>query len=126
MFNGYKELCALPPTTYLNWQAFGMALDRDGDEIATAQYAKGLKIGTDAKAYGGSVYIRSDGTWAADVPNANPKAQYMGLISSCEGIGYHRSTKDLLHGFIDSGCKIVVRRRVEGGIRATTIQETQP
>ena len=62
----------LPPTAYLNWQAFGTALDRDGDEYATAQYAKGLKIGTDAKSCGGAVYIRSNGTWAADTPNANP------------------------------------------------------
>ena len=121
MYKGYQELCALPPNAYLNWQAFGMVLDQDGDEYATEQYDKGLKLGTDAKSCGGSVYIRANGTWAADTPNANPASRWAGLISSYEGIGYHRATKDLLHGFIDSGCKIVVYRYNK--LTETVIQE---
>ena len=44
MYSGYHELCTLPPTAYLQWEQFGMALDVDGDEIATAQYAKDFPL----------------------------------------------------------------------------------
>jgi hypothetical protein len=43
MFNGYSELRALAPDTYLNWQLFGTLYDRD-DDYARDPYAKGCKI----------------------------------------------------------------------------------
>lgn len=125
MFNGYQELRQLAPETYLTWELFGTLYDRD-DDYARDQYAKGRKIGQDAKDAGGAVYITSAGTWSADAPSYFPGSMTV-TITSYEGIGYHRSTKDLLHGFWDSGCKLVVKRETKRGYRVdtTTIQEAR-
>ncbi len=122
IFNGYSELRALAPDAYLTWELFGTVYDRD-DDYARDQYSKGRKIGQDAKK-AGAVYITERGTWMADVPAHFPGA-WPCTITSYEGIGYHRSTKDLLHGFIDSGCQIIVYRETGNGrdIKTTTIQE---
>lgn len=97
MFNGYSELRALAPETYLTWELFGTLYDRD-DDYARDQYAKGRNIGQDAKDGGGQVCITSAGTWNADIPRTFTN-EMPTIITSYEGIGYHRSTKDLLHGF---------------------------
>lgn len=125
MFNGYQELRQLAPETYLTWELFGTLYDRD-DDYARDQYAKGRKIGQDAKDAGGAVYITTMGTWSADAPAHFPGSMDC-YITSYEGIGYHRSTKDLLHGFLDSGCKLVVKRETKRGYRVdtTTIQEAR-
>ena len=119
MYNGYEELNALPPSAFLNWENFGTPFDVPGDDYAQKQYAKGLEIGRKSKMCGprlfgergqGAVYIRADGTWAADTPPTFSSGTMAGFCSSYEGIGYHRATADLLHGFIDSGARIVVSR----------------
>ena len=125
MFNGYRELRALAPDTYLTWELFGTLYDRD-DDYARDQYAKGRKIGQDAKDGDGQVCITSAGTWNADIPRTF-SGEMPTIITSYEGIGYHRSTKDLLHGFLDSGCKIAVVRETDHGhtISVTTIREAR-
>lgn len=67
--------------------------DRD-DNYAVEQYQKGLDIGKRAR----KVYVLN-GVWSAALRDG-------GHLHSCEKIGYHRSTRELLKGFIDSGVEV--------------------
>lgn len=112
MYNGYQELNALPPEAFLDWQAFVTENDHlPSAGYADAQYAKGLKLGKESR----SIHIAVNGTWSAE-------AQGNGTTFSCEGIGYHSRTAELLHGFIDSGCPIFVHRWSDAGITTTQIK----
>jgi len=132
-YKSYGVLNLLPPEAFLLWEDFRTDFDVPGDEISQRQYAKGLEIGRKSKMCGprlmgekgqGSVYIRSNGTWAADIPPTMPNGTMAGFCSSYEGIGYHRATADLLHGFLDSGARVVVSRWYPGTcIEHTVIQE---
>ena len=86
----HMKNCPLP-----NPEALKTSLDRD-DDYAEKQYNKGLLYGNEAE----YVYITPTGTWAVKTVDG-------GFISSYEVLGYHRSTRELLKGFIDSGAKIV-------------------
>jgi hypothetical protein len=114
MYNGYTELTELAPEEYLNWQSF----DTEGDSYpgnvqrgyAEEQYQKGLEIGRKNDV----VFICGNGTWGAE-RNAPGQNSY---TTSYEGIGYHACTKDLLHGFLDSGAPVLVyRHNLSGGVR---------
>jgi hypothetical protein len=103
MYNGYSELTDLPPEAYLDWQSF--ATEGDGlphNGYAEAQYQKGLEIGRENDV----VFICGNGTWGAE-HNAPGRHSY---TTSYEGIGYAACTKDLLHGFLDSGAPVLVYR----------------
>jgi hypothetical protein len=112
MFKGYAELTALEPKEYLNWEQFDTFFDDapfplDADYIqayAQEQYQHGLDIGKASH----QVHISANGTWGATQPSKF--GDNVSHVSSSEGIGYHACTKDLLHGFIDSGVEIVVYR----------------
>lgn len=97
MYSGYAQLEKLSPADYLDWQNFDTPWDKN-NEYAEKQYCKGLEIGKEYT----HVYICCNGTWGASKDNTQ--------LSSYEGIGYHASTKELLHGFIDSGAEIIVYR----------------
>lgn len=135
MYNGYEELDALPPSAFLDWENFRTGFDVPGDAISQQQYAKGLEIGRKSKLCGprlmgekgqGSVYIRANSTWAADIPPTMPSGTMAGFCSSYEGIGYHRATADLLHGFLDSGARIVVSRWYAKNIVIQELKEDTP
>lgn len=104
----YKEIEALSPEAYLNPENFTTAMDyAPGREYAAKQYAKGLEIGRASL----SVHISCNGVWGATGKDGSS-------VSSYEGIGYHSATKDLLRGFLDSGCAIdVYRYGVKGATR---------
>ena len=110
----YATLMALAPTRYLNPAdpVFRMELDADGDTFEQAQYGKGLEEGRRALAAGGYLTIGERGTWGAVLPN--PDSGHATIVTSYEGIGYHRATRSLLRGFLDSGAPIVVYRDGKG------------
>jgi hypothetical protein len=104
MFQGYAELTKLEPETYLDWQSFETAWDNlaenVGNGLAEKQYTKGLDIDSQAK----YIAIACNGVWSMTYKGKD------GTSFSYEGIGYHACTKNLLHGFLDSGAPIVVYR----------------
>lgn len=100
----YVQIQALPPEAYLDHRNFVTALDAaPGPEYAERQYQHGLNYGKD----GGTLAISARGVWSARTPN--------GHVQSYEGIGYHSCTAELLRGFLDSGCPILVYRWGESG-----------
>lgn len=104
MYNNYSELQKLAPTEYLNWQNFETIADKLPENVkhnyAQVQYQIGLDIGK--KFADGYIFISANGVWGA--------CKGLTSMNSYEGIGYHACTKDLLHGFLDSGTKIIVYR----------------
>lgn len=109
MYTGYAELTALSPRTYLEWELFETPYDTfDANvrsELARRQYEEGLRVGREF----GHVHISANGTWGASTDTRS--------LQSCEGIGYHACTKDLLHGLLDSGAEFVVYRYRQAGVR---------
>lgn len=99
MYNGYSELNKLPPDAFLQWENFRTEYDCPGDAYSLEQYSNGLEIGRASVTVG----ISMNGTWYALGKDRSTTTSY-------EGIGYHRSTADLLHGLLDSGCPFVVHR----------------
>jgi hypothetical protein len=103
MYSGYAELNDLPAEAFLDWQSF--ATEGDGlphKGYAEEQYKKGLKIGRDNDL----IFISAGGTWGAERNRPNNHS----FTTSYEGIGYHACTKDLLHGFLDSGAPVYIYR----------------
>ena len=96
----YKILIALPPEAYVKPDDFVTEYDHDGvlSGHAAEQYAKGLKVSQHAV----TVDISVGGTWGAKLDR--------GVTTSCEGIGYHANTADLLRGFLDGPAPVVVWR----------------
>ena len=70
--------------------------DRD-DDYSREQYKKGLKIGSNAQ----TVFIAINNVWASRNKDESHTASY-------EKLGYHRSTKELYQGFLDSGVEIMI------------------
>jgi hypothetical protein len=97
-----QELEKMSATDYLKWELFKTDYDNlpKNKEYATAQYLKGLRTGKEYQL----ITIGTSGVWSADSNDGKISVQ------SYERIGYHACTKDLLHGFIDSNCKIQVFR----------------
>lgn len=109
----YKELEKKPAIDYLDPENFKTGFDKN-DEHAENQYKKGLEIGSEM----GYILISDRSVWLAG------DSSKTGVISSSEGIGYHKNTKDLLRGFIDSGATIVVNRLQEDySVKSVQIQE---
>lgn len=109
----YKDLEKKLATDYLNPENFKTGFDKD-DDYAMEQYKKGLEIGSEM----GYILISDRSVWLA----GNSKTT--GVISSSEGIGYHKNTKELLKGFIDSGATITVNRLQEDySVKNFQIQE---
>ena len=107
MYKDYTELRALPPEAYLDWQAF--ATPNDGlpaAGYAEKQYATGLEYGKRALANDGYIFISCNGTWGIKT--------CLSTTTTFEGIGYHSCTADLWRGVLDSGCKIIVYRWLDG------------
>ena len=109
----YKELSAIPPETYLHPEKFQTVTDSlPPSKYAQEQHQKGLLTGLHAR----EITVSCSSVWGATMLDG-------GALSSYEGIGYHSRTAELLQGFLDSGCKIVVYRHGPlGTITSTTIQ----
>jgi len=119
MFKGYAELQALAPQEYLNWRQFETPFDTYHENVARGladeQYQHGLDIGREYD----QIHISCNGVWGATKQPADPKRSGVVHCQSCEGIGYHACTKDLLHGFLDSGTPIVVYRYGQQPVQIT-------
>lgn len=115
----YDELEALPAERYLDSSFFKTKFDdmfNDNGNNAKDQYETGFATGMEF----GLIEISDRSVWSArDIDGGSLK----GSLISNEGIGYHRNTKDLLQGFIDSGAKIVIKRFDGDKFNETTIQE---
>lgn len=110
----YAELAALPALAYLSPEMFRTSFDAwhvNAGTNKSKQYLDGLKTGQDSI----EIHIAINSVWSARLKNG-------GHLSSYEGIGYHACTADLLRGFLDSGCKIVVHRDNHDGYRSTVIK----
>ena len=83
----------------------------DNERLGKQQYAEGLKVGKEAQ----SIHIAINDVWNARMKNDSS-------LQSYEKLGYHANTSDLLRGFIDSKCEIIVHRYVEGSFVSTKIQ----
>ena len=113
MYSGYDEMSKLPASAFLDWQNFDTDMDHlPKDDYAGKQYEKGLRVGREY----GEVHISTSSVWSAIGRGAT------GGVFSHEGIGYHSCTKELLHGFIDSGARIIVHRWTDTGIADVEIQ----
>jgi len=97
-YESYRELNSLPPSAFLNPDDFATIYDGRKDGYAAEQHAKGVRISLAAE----SVGIACNGTWTAKLPG--------GVVTSCEGVGYHGCTADLLRGFLDGPAPVVVYR----------------
>lgn len=95
----YNILNALPAKAFLLPNNFVLSSDARQQEYCREQYKTGLQAGKDAK----MIFITYGSTWAATMKSGS-------YLTSYEGIGYHAGTADLLRGFLDSGCPIVVHR----------------
>lgn len=100
----YSELKKKLAKDYLNPENFRTSYDKD-DEHAQEQYRAGLKTGSEY----GHILINSSSVWLAGDNSES------GVLSSSEGIGYHKNTSKLLEGFIDSGSKITIIREGKKG-----------
>ena len=70
--------------------------DRE-DDYSREQYENGLEIGSNAQ----TVYIAINNVWAARNKDGSHTGSY-------EKLGYHRSTRELFLGFIDSRVEIII------------------
>lgn len=106
----YSQLEKLSAEKYLDWNSFETDCDSFQPNLdrkyAEIQYNKGVEIGKNANV----ICISHRSIWSSCNKDGS-------LTSSYEGIGYHACTKDLLHGFIDSGCTLAIRRLIKIGDR---------
>ncbi len=103
-----EAILDLQPEDYLHPEKFATEYDTKPDS-AKQHYEKGLEIGENYH----QVHIATNGVWGASKPNET--------VSSYEIIGYHACTKDLLQGFIDSRCTLIVHRWDGNKVKATVI-----
>jgi len=90
----------LPAEALLQPELFASPLDAlSNAAYAAEQYAKGLETGRNADA----IHIAVNNVWSAAMKDG-------ASLSSSEKIGYHAHTAELLRGFLDSGCPIIVHR----------------
>jgi hypothetical protein len=104
----YSVLNAMPARDFLDPSKFVTESDARNKARGydAEQYAKGLEIGKNAK----TIYISCGSVWSAELKSGSSLLSY-------EGIGYHACTADLLRGFLDSGCAIIVHRLTEGVVK---------
>lgn len=96
----YAELSAKPASDYLNPANFQTAMDGAPPASYRAeQYRKGLEFGKNAE----YIAIAANSVWGGRTKDG-------GHVSSCEGIGYHSCTAELLRGFLESGAPLFVYR----------------
>ena len=107
----YAELSALPAEAYLNPNNFVTDWDNINPAQAKKQYEEGLRIGREAN----TIVIATNSVWSASLKNG-------AALTSYEGIGYHAHTASLLKGFLDSGAKVVVYRRLVNSVESIVIQ----
>ena len=80
----------------INTESLVTQFDRD-DDYSRKQYQKGIKIGSHAQ----TIFIAINNVWASRNKDGSHTASY-------EKLGYHRSTKELYQGFLDSGVDIII------------------
>jgi len=113
-----RDLSRDKPEDFLNPMNFVTVYDgADNEDYRKDQEAKGLDIGGRAI----EIIISTHNVWSARMRPQNGFARES--LSSSETIGYHAGTAALLRGFIDSGCRIVVCRNIDGKFSSTVIQE---
>lgn len=76
------------------------------------QYQHGLETGKNAL----QISIGFTDAWGAHMKDGS-------LATAYEKLGWHSCTKELLQGFLDSGCEIVVHRYTDTGFTRTVIKE---
>lgn len=99
----YTEIENLAAEAFLNPDNFVTAYDKMHDaEKRQAKYACGLEYSNTHE----RIIINHKGVWSA--------RNYSGILtSSCEGIGYHAITCELLRGFLDGTAQIIIMRWIE-------------
>ena len=111
----YDQLNALPAAAFRNPINFITPFDTWHENVskgyARKQYEKGRAISQNARA----VYVSANGTWCAKMRDGT-------FVSSCEGIGYHACTADLLRGFLDGYAPLIVYRDTPEGIIETEVK----
>jgi hypothetical protein len=101
---------------FLHPDKFTTGFPADSGEYGAKQYAKGLEMGKKSC----KVTIAVNDVWSADLKDGASRF-------SCEKLGYHAGTSELLRGFLDSGVKIVVcRENDHGRIIQTIIRDGSP
>lgn len=95
---------------FLSPEKFRSGWPADGGDYGAKQYAKGLQVGKDAV----KIAVAVNDVWSANMKDG-------GHLSSCEKLGYHAGTSELLRGFLDSGAKIVVYRENADKLVATVL-----
>ncbi|MEU1880331.1 hypothetical protein ABZ470_23745 [Streptosporangium sp. NPDC020072] len=119
----YETLNAMAPEEFLFPERFATRYDQE-DDYAQQQYERGVRLSGEWD----EIYIRHTGTWGArrgkQVSEAFPDREphWSSECTSYEGIGYHRSTADLLRGFLAGPAPVYVERRTENGIVKTQIK----
>lgn len=109
----YKELSALPPEAYLDPENFRTENDHlPPSKYAKEQHEKGLLTGLRSR----QISIAINSVWGAIGLDGSSTSSY-------EGIGYHSRTAELLQGFLDSGCRIVVHRSTAIGVVSTVVRD---
>lgn len=83
-------------------------------EKAKEQLAEGIRIGSAAI----QITIGINDVWSAKMKDG-------GSLQSYEKIGYHARTRELLQGFIASGCPIFVVRYIDGKFETRQIQSAE-
>lgn len=96
----YKELSAKPASDYLVPENF--RTDWDGP-IGHPRREQQYRVGLDYSERAHRISIANNSVWGASMKDG-------GQLSSCEGIGYHSCTADLLRGFLDGPAEVVVFR----------------
>ena len=104
----YSELNSLPAESFLHPDLFRTGYDHDGDPYNLEQYNKGLQTANEFDEVG----ILAGGTWYASKPNT--------LLTTYEGIGYHKGTCYLLKGLLDGKAKVIIHRYSENGVIVET------
>ncbi|MET8382518.1 hypothetical protein ABZV14_05885 [Streptosporangium canum] len=117
----YEVLNSLPPAAFTYPEMFVTSFDVPGDECAVKQYKRGLEIATEYD----KVAITRGGVWSAykGLRVGIRSSMWMSSCISYEGIGYHRSTSELLRGFIDGPAALYVERYTDSGWAETLIKE---
>lgn len=106
----YPILNALPPEAFLKPEDFVTGFDARNPDRAKAQYETGLLVANRSRRVG----ITAGGTWFADGLDGS-------FTTSCEGIGYHSNTADLLRGLLAGKAEFVVHRYTAQNHTTSTI-----
>ena len=103
----YTELNNRPASAFLDASAFRTGWDTDAERAKEA-YRKASEEMKGYKAF----HVGAGGVWCADCKDGS-------FLSSCEGIGYHAYTAELLQAALDADCEFYVYRYAATGSCAT-------